>query len=57
MTFAQQANNLQDKIERLTWLLNLFLLDGFDRAELEQLMRDVGQFSEACRLSNRRAAA
>jgi hypothetical protein len=28
-----------------------------DRAELEQLMRDVGQFSEACRISSRRTAA
>jgi hypothetical protein len=36
--------NLQEKIDRLTWCLNLFLLDGFDREELERLKREVDAF-------------
>ena len=35
---------LSDKIERLRWLLNLFLLDGFERDELERLKAEVAAF-------------
>ena len=57
MTFLEKAKNLQDKIDRLRWLLNLFLLDGFDRQELEALQAEVARFCEVCRSSKRRAAA
>ena len=45
------------KIERLRWLLNLFLLDGFDRDELDALKREVNAFSAACASSRRKEAA
>jgi hypothetical protein len=41
---ADRREALSDKIERLRWLLNLFLLDGFERDELERLKAEVAVF-------------
>jgi hypothetical protein len=49
---ADQKERLEGKIERLRWCLNLLLLDGFDRGELEQLRREVTAFSWRCRNRN-----
>jgi hypothetical protein len=45
---ADWKENLQGKIERLLWCLNLHLLDGFDRDELEQLKTEVSEFRASC---------
>jgi hypothetical protein len=54
---ADWQSRLEDKIERLSWCLNLHLLDGFDREELDRLTEEVGRFGEAVRASNRKVAA
>ena len=46
---ADWRDDLLDKIERLRWLLELFLCDGFSRAELEQLCDEVSRFTLACK--------
>jgi hypothetical protein len=43
-TMADRRQALSGKIERLRWLLNLFLLDGFERDELERLKTEVAAF-------------
>jgi hypothetical protein len=48
VTFADYREALLGKIARLTWLLNLFPLDGFDDAELDALVNEVASFSCAC---------
>jgi hypothetical protein len=45
---ADQKEALQGKIERLQWCMNLFLLDGFDRDGLEQLKKEVSEFTASC---------
>ena len=42
---AEQRERLHAAIERLRWCLNLMLLDGFERDELEKLRRDVMAFT------------
>jgi hypothetical protein len=42
---ADEKERLQEKIERLRWCLNLLLLDGFDRDELERLRSEVTAFT------------
>jgi hypothetical protein len=41
---ADRREALSNKIERLRWLLNLFLLDGFEPDELERLKAEVAAF-------------
>lgn len=45
---ADLKEALQGKIERGRWCLNLLLLDGFDREELDQLRTEVSSFTRAC---------
>ena len=45
---AEQRERLHAAIERLRWCLNLMLLDGFERDELEKLRRDVMAFTFRC---------
>jgi hypothetical protein len=40
--------NLQDKIERAFWCLNLLLLDGFSREDLNAFSAEVARFRTAC---------
>jgi hypothetical protein len=54
---ADWKERLQCKIERGYWCLNLLLLDGIDRQELDALKAEVARFTEACHAFNRRAAA
>ena len=52
---ADWKERLDGKIERAYWCLNLLLLDGIDRDELDALTAEVARFGEACRAFNRRA--
>jgi len=45
---ADLKEALQGKIERGRWCLNLLLLDGFDREELDQLSTEVEAFKRCC---------
>ena len=45
---ADCKDELLGKIERARWCLNLLLLDGFNRDELEQLKSEVGAFHWSC---------
>jgi hypothetical protein len=48
---------LQGKIERAYWCLNLLLLDGFSRDDLERLVGEVEAFKRACAAWRRSRAA
>jgi hypothetical protein len=45
---ADWKEALELKIERARWCINLLLLDGLDRDELEQLKSEVNAFHWAC---------
>ena len=45
---AEWKISLAGKIERGRWCLNLLLLDGLDRDELDQLKEEVSAFKLAC---------
>jgi hypothetical protein len=54
---VERAARLRDKIDRAFWCLNLLLLDGFSREELNGLSSEVARFRHDCeRLSWREAA-
>jgi hypothetical protein len=46
---ADQREAIKDKIDRALWCLNLHLLDGFDREELDALQAEVEKFTIDCR--------
>jgi hypothetical protein len=54
---AEWQANLHDKIERAFWCLNLLLLDGFGREELNALSAEVARFRNACAGNWRQEAA
>lgn len=46
---ADRRDDLRDRIRRGLWCLNLHLLDGFTRAELDRLREEVDRFTIDCR--------
>ena len=45
---AGRREILDGKIERAFWCLNLLLLDGFDREELDAIRAEVADFTRDC---------